>query len=106
INCGDHVRSHDIVRPPRCPAMATVKSNGDRGFVDDLRAAAPAYMRTVIAGARDCEIEELRALVEADAEALDDYRPFATAFAEDAPAAEQMDRAVASLSLSTWRPTA
>ena len=75
---GDFQRD-PIGRSARCPAVAIAMEAppGDLHFVDELRAAAPGYVRTAIAGASDDEIDELRALVAADDEHLEAYRPYA-----------------------------
>lgn len=86
------------LRPPRCPAMATVPSPGDLGFVDAFRAAAPGYLRTVIAGASDHNVEELALILTLGERALDEqFRPLGAAYTEEGPL-QHMERALEQLS--------
>jgi hypothetical protein len=86
------------IRPPRCPAMATVPGPGDPGFVDAFRAAAPGYLRTVIAGASDHNVEELALLLTLGERALDEqFRPFGAVYTEEVPL-QHMERALEQLS--------
>jgi hypothetical protein len=82
----------------RCPSMAEVPCPDAPGFVDALRAAAPGYVRTVIAGANQNELAELAALRTMDVGTLDErYRPFSAPYSEDVHHAETYERALANL---------
>jgi hypothetical protein len=78
--------------------MAEVPCPDAPGFVDALRAAAPGYVRTVIAGANQDELAELAALRTLDVDTLDErYRPFSAPYTEDVHHAETFERALANL---------
>ena len=100
------------VRAPRCPAVAEIpypprgfafepgEPDGmvlDRGevatFLAKLRAAAAGYLHTVIAGASPADILELREIVRADDDTLEDYRPWGVDFAAEEPASESLENA-------------
>jgi len=84
VLAGDFVRAPDALRPPRCPSMAALKQRpGDRDFAEALRAAAPGYMRTAIAGASPDELATLRAIVSAGDATLDGFRPWGISAADD-----------------------
>jgi hypothetical protein len=94
----DRIRDARRRGSSRCPSLDEVPCPGDPGFVDSLRAAAPGYVRTVIAGATKDEIDELATLLTLDARTLDErYRPFAGPFTEDVHPAETYERALADL---------
>jgi hypothetical protein len=91
---GDWQRASDHHRLARCPAIAAMlRSPGELGFVAALRAAAPSYARTVIAGAGPDEIATLRAIVRADDAALDEWRPWGVSLVDDHPASEDLENA-------------
>jgi hypothetical protein len=86
------------VRAARCPAVAEVP-HPPRGFAFEpgevapdlaeaatflgrLRAAAAGYAHTAVAGASAADLDELRAIVRAHDDALEDYRPWGVDFAE------------------------
>ena len=100
------------VRPPRCPKIAEIpvpprgfaSEPGEPGepppdpvevatFLAKLRSAAPGYIHTAIAGASDSDLGELREIIRADADALEDYRPWGIDFVADAPSSESLDNA-------------
>lgn len=103
LAAGDWTRDHACIRAPRTPAMDGMPCPDEAGFVEALRAAAPGYLRAVIAGASEREMAELRDLVEARDEALEPYRPLGRSFTDDVPASETGERALALISLT--RPT-
>jgi len=54
-------------------------------FLTKLRAAAPGYVRTAIAGASDDDLRDLREITVADARALEEFRPWGVDLVADAP---------------------
>ena len=105
--CGDRVRSP---RSPagitRCPAQDQEGcAPGEKGFLAHIRKAAPSYMQTVIGGASEREIEELRSLVGASGAELESYRPWGRVFCPDESLAQQMiARAIRGLALRNPTP--
>ena len=99
-------------RPARCPMVAAVPLP-PRGFESELdepgemtpapaevatflaklRAAAAGYVHTAIAGASDSDISELREIVRADDDTLEDYRPWGIDFAAETPSSELLEDA-------------
>lgn len=79
----------------RCPFELCA---GEAGLVENLRAVAPEYMRTVIAGAAPHEVEELRELLAATDKDLEGYRPLAGPLVDgEVPVAYTMDTMLADL---------
>ena len=105
IAAGDWIPSCHAARPSRCPALDAIGCPGDRGFVAGLQAAAPDYMRTVLAGACGEDVDEIRKLARAGVDELDEYRPFAGPYVlGDSPSAQTLESALCDLTRA--RPTA
>ena len=104
VLAGDDHADPVAARPARCPAVAEVP-NPPGDFADEpdersemtpapvevtaffakLRAAAAGYVHTAVACASEADIVELREIVHAADDALEDYRPWGIDFAEEAP---------------------
>jgi hypothetical protein len=112
VLAGDSHADPFEARSARCPAVAEVPpppkgfafepdaSDGvtpdpaeEAAFLARLRIAAGAYVHTAIAGASDADVAELREIVRADDDALEDYRPWGIDFAAEALSSESLDNA-------------
>jgi len=102
----DRVRCPDGNWVSRCPLQEEERlAPGEPGFLDAMRSIAPRYVRTVIAGASKSEIEELQALVDADDDELEAYRPLGNIYTDGEAAVQYtLDEMLQHLTLR--RPTA
>ena len=86
---------------PRAPAGEGPIEQGEEpldsaeatAFIAKLRAAAPGYIYTAIAGASEEDLRDLREIIAADGRALEEFRPWGVDLSADAPAAEVLEDA-------------
>lgn len=96
---GDWHRDSERVCSVRCFVVAEVPCRGTPGFLASLRAAAAHYVHTIVAGTSADDISELRSLLTTIDDGLEAYPLCGLVDAEDAPASEFLEPALANMTL-------